>query len=203
MSFIEKVSGFLDVYFCDVITNSFERLGNENLSGDILLLEAIRHINQITLEKTVSYIEKNPTLRSVESLETKAEILRWVHQAAYNYGGVKFESPLSCKTLTPQPIFSFYESNDPYIIKVDNKSYTPQRNYRDPGSSIEFIVYLGGNNAIVEFEHLGEKMEMEIGDAIILPAVWTHNYEISSKGESHFLINTIAFDESKYQIIDF
>lgn len=202
-SFKKNISGFLDNKFCDVVTKYYSELGSKNLSENGDLTDAVDHINQIILEKTVSYLQENPVLKSLKMFETTSEILRWVHQAAYNYGGVKFESNLSCKTLTPQPIFSFFESNDPYIIKVDNKSYTPQRNYKDPGSSIEFIVYLGGNNVIVEFEHSAEKIEMEKGDAIILPAIWTHDYKISSKNESYFLINTIAFDESKYQIIDF
>lgn len=202
-SFKKNISGFLDNKFCDVVTRYYSELGNKDLSENGDLTEAVDHINQIILEKTVSYIQENPVLRSLEMFETTSEILRWVHQVAYNYGGVKFESPLSSITLTPQLRFSFYESNVPRTIKVSDKSYTSQRNYMDPGSSIEFIIYLGGDESLVEFELSAEKIEMAKGDAIILPAIWTHDYKISSKGESYFLINTIAFDESKYQIIDF
>jgi len=204
-SFKKNISGFLDNKFCDAVTRHYSELGIKDLSKNGDLKDAVDHINQIILEKTVSYIQENPVLRSLDIFETKSEILRWVHQVAYNYGGVKFGSALDCRTFTLQlqPQILFHESEHPFIVKVAEDSFTSSRNFNDPGTSIEFIIHLGGDRSLVEFDRSGEKIEMAKGDAIILPAIWTHDYKISSNVESYFLINTIAFDESKYQIMDF
>lgn len=203
LDFKYRANGFLDKSFCDVIINSYESLEVSDLSKDISLLETVNHLNQITLEKLVFYVKRNRSLRIFEEFNSTAEALRYVHQAAYSYGGVKLEKPLSCKAISPAPRFIFQEIRGPFVTKVDEEFFKSNRHYKDPGSSIEFVVYLGGDDGFIEFENSGDKVKMEIGDLIIFPAVWTHDYAIHSQGESYFLINTIAFDHSKYTIRDF
>ena len=132
-----------------------------------------------------------------------AEHLRFIHQCCYNYGGIKISAPLSCKTLSPITNFIFQESSDPMLIKLVNEDFKIKRHYKDPGIILDLLIYLGSGDSEITYDKMDLKYNPDVGDLLISPSIWTHDFKVSNTGEGFYLLYRIGADPTKYQIIDF
>jgi hypothetical protein len=203
MNFNRNIRGFLDPKFCDLLIESYDHLGIKKISeieGLDLVLSAI---NRNILEKIVSYSRETKFLHISGDTDSIGEHLRFVHQCCYGYRGIKISTPQSCITLSPIQNLIFQESSDPILIKIEDEDFRIERHHQDPGTILDFVIYLGGGNSEIAYERMNLKYNPDPGDLLISPSIWTHNFKVSNTGKGFYLLYRIASDPTKYQIIDF
>lgn len=203
MNFNRNIRGFLDPEFCNILVESYNEIGIKKVSEIIGIEKALSTINQNILEKIVTYSMETGFLPISGDPDSISEHLRFVHQCCYNYSGIKISTPLSCKTLSPMTNFIFQESSDPLLVKLTNEDFRIERHYKDPGIVLDFLIYLGGGDSEITYDRMNLKYNPDVGDLLISPSIWTHDFKVSNTGEGFYLLYRIGTDPTKYQIIDF
>lgn len=203
MNFNRNIRGFLDPKFCDLLIESYDHIGIKKISeieGLDLILSAI---NRNILEKIVSYSRETRFLPINGDPDSIGEHLRFVHQCCYGFRGTKIPAIINCKTFSSMQDFVFQESSDPIIIKIKDEDFRIERHHKDPGTILDFVIYLGGGNSEIAYDRMNLKYNPEVGDLLISPSIWTHDFKISNTEEGFYLLYRIATDPTRYHVIDF
>lgn len=198
INFKKHIRGFLDPKICDQVVEIYDHLGIKKLDE---FGHTLSGINQTILENIVAYSLETKYLPETQHFSTISEHLRFIQQTCYSYDGIKITAALGCKTLE----LGVKEDSAPSIIKIADQDFMIDKHYQEPDNILDFIIYLGGVGSEIVYDRLNTKVTPEVGDLLISPSLWTHNFKISNTGigESFYLIYRIASDPSKYKKLDF
>jgi len=203
--FIKRHSSLLGEAERDQIISHFQRENTLSRLEEEDFLQMKEVLDAKILEKLVNYLYIHKPFAGLEDFETLGEVLRYAQQCCFIYGGrVVRELQLACSSLSMTDKTTYAETKDPLIIRISEDGFfSTQRDEIGPRNILNFLVFVKGDPIEINFTRTKNKIIPNEGDLIIIPSVWTQEFEVQSKGISHIMLYRIAVDPSRYEIIDF